>query len=134
MKKFKTFDEYINFHFPGYSAHTLFQELMSHLPNEMTGAIQNNIYYHIYRVWCNVDADSDDFEVFLNMKDFFLSMVYNIDPVELREEITNAIYEVDYCDRYGCSTFNKEWLKNNALDWYNMRIISMNTFRVITAL
>lgn len=133
--KFKTFDEYINHNFPGYSAHTLYQQLMSWLPKNMSATIQNNIYYHIYNVWCDVDADCEDFEIFLNMKDFFISMTYDVNPVKLREEIRNAMYEVEYCNRYGYpNKLNKTWLKNNAYDWYSMRIISMSKFREIVAL
>ena len=125
-RNFKTFDEFISYHFDGLSAHTLYQTLQDTFLYRQL--IQNSVYVVLYNIYTDNNVTEEDINTF----NTFHSLILDTELTE--EDILEIIKEEAFCLHFGYSANNLEWLKNNALDWYTKHIISLVTFKRIVAL
>ena len=127
-RNFRTFDQFISYHFNGLSAHTLYQSLLETFPSSFVSGISNYVYVVLYEIY----IDRNITETHVNTFNTLRSRINGNNPTE--KNILEIITEEAYCLEFGYFASNLEWLKNNALDWYVKHIISLNTFKRIAAL
>ena len=127
-RNFKTFDEFISYHFDGLSAHTLYQSLFNIFPGSFADGVQNCVYATLYEIYTDKNVTDKHISTFNRIH----SDILGIDLTE--KDILKIIKEESFCLHFGYNAVNFEWLKNNALNWYVKHIISLNTFKIIAAL
>lgn len=127
-RNFKTFDDFISYHFDGLSAHTLYQTLTKDLPMAKQ-LFSNIVYVSLYNIYTDNNVCDADLNTFENI----LKFVFD-DEYVTEEEIHTNIIETAYCLHFGYNAVNLEWLKNNAYKWFSKHMISLNTFLDIARL
>ena len=127
-RNFKTFDNFISYHFNGLSAHTLYQSLCDMFPGSFADGIQNCVYATLYEIYTDKNVTDKHISTFNRIHSDILGSNLT------EEDILEIIKEEAFCLHFGYSANNLEWLKNNALDWYTKHIISLVTFKRIVAL
>ena len=125
-RNFKTFDDFISYHFDGLSAHTLYQSLQNTFMYKQL--IQNSVYVVLYNIYTDNNITEEDINTF----NTFRSLILGTELTE--EDIIEIINEESFCLHFGYNANNLEWLKNNAFDWYAKHIISLVTFKRIAHL
>lgn len=120
-RNFKTFDDFISYHFDGLSAHTLYQSLCNMFPDSFTNGIQNCVYATLYEIYTDKNVTDKHISTFNRIHSDILGSNLT------EEDIIEIINEESFCN-------NLEWLKNNAFDWYAKHIISLVTFKRIAHL
>lgn len=120
-RNFKTFDDFISYHFDRLSAHTLYQSLCDMFPDSFTNGIQNCIYATLYEIYTDKNVTDKHISTFNRIHSDILGSNLT------EEDIIEIINKESFCN-------NLEWLKNNAFDWYAKHIISLVTFKRIAHL
>lgn len=127
-REFRTFDEFISYHFNGLSAHTLYQSLLETFPSSFVSGVSNCVYVVLYEIY----IDRNITEAHINTFNTLQSRINGNNPTE--KDILKTISEEAFCLEFGYTAVNLEWLKSNALEWYINHTISLKTFKRIVAL
>ena len=126
-----TFNDFINTNFMGLSAHTLYDYIMSTVSNNpiYKKDVSNLVYESIYHVYIN-KYTALEYKMYTKVRKDILDYYNIIDPHEFREWLAELHFCLDngYTD---FSTTRLSWLKENALDMYITRTISLSEFQYI---
>lgn len=126
-----SFNDFISANFRGLSAHTLYEYIMSTVNNNSIYKtdVSNLVYESIYHVYTN-KYTALEYKMFIEIRRDILKYYSINDPYKFRDWLA----ELHYCLDNGYTTFKTSrllWLKENALDMYITRVISLSEFQYI---